>query len=183
MAGVDRKRLERLEAESGHATSIVRYAPRSRFRSHTHTGGEEFIVLEGTFSDSSGDFGPLTYVRNQVGSAHAPWSDDGCTIFVKLHQMESNDQPQVVRRIDDGRGVTTLYEDAKELVQLRRIHEADSLPLAGTEILVVRGSVEVTGALAGEFAAPSWIRVPTSAPIELRTSTSALLWTKTGHLP
>jgi anti-sigma factor ChrR (cupin superfamily) len=50
MHGVDRQMLDRMGAESGHATSIVRYAPDSWFSEHAHTGGEEFIVLEGVFS-------------------------------------------------------------------------------------------------------------------------------------
>jgi len=37
--------LDRIGAEVARATSIVRYAPGSAFSEHTHTGGEEFIVL------------------------------------------------------------------------------------------------------------------------------------------
>jgi anti-sigma factor ChrR (cupin superfamily) len=55
-------------------------------------GGEEFLVLEGVFSDEHGDDGPGTYVRNPVGSAHAPFSAAGCTILVKLRQMDPADQ-------------------------------------------------------------------------------------------
>ena len=64
-AGVDRRRLERACRESGHATSIVRYAPGSQFSGHTHTDGEEFLVLEGTFSDEIGDYPEGTYVRSR----------------------------------------------------------------------------------------------------------------------
>ncbi|MFT6395939.1 MAG: hypothetical protein ACJAYU_000681 [Bradymonadia bacterium] len=183
MPGVERKRLERLEAESGHATSLVRYAPDSRFRSHTHTGGEEFIVLHGVFSDDSGDFGPLTYVRNQVGSAHAPFSEGGCTIFVKLHQMSASESPQVTVEFRDDQEARTLYKDDAEHVQLRSLRADCSIEFVGVEILVLSGTVIASGALAGEFAAPSWIRVPTSAPVELRATESTLLWTKSGHLP
>lgn len=93
----------RLHADPGHravvdsgevarATSIVRYSPGSRFSPHEHGGGEEFLVLEGVFSDEHGDDGPGTYVRNPVGSAHAPFSAAGCTILVKLRQMDPADQ-------------------------------------------------------------------------------------------
>ncbi|PZN32088.1 MAG: cupin, partial [Proteobacteria bacterium] len=41
-AGVDRKMLDRIGGEVARATSIVRYAPGSRFAAHTHGGGEEF---------------------------------------------------------------------------------------------------------------------------------------------
>jgi len=83
-SGVERKMLDRVGGEVARASSIVRYLPGSRFPEHTHGGGEEFLVLEGVFSDETGDYGPGSYVRNPVGTSHAPFTDDGCTIFVKL---------------------------------------------------------------------------------------------------
>ncbi len=53
-----------------------------------HGGGEEFLVLDGTFVDEHGAYPAGTYVRNPVGSAHAPSAPDGCTILVKLWQMD-----------------------------------------------------------------------------------------------
>ena len=49
-AGVDRKMLDRIGEEVARATTIVRYLPNSQFPPHVHTGGEEFIVLDGIFS-------------------------------------------------------------------------------------------------------------------------------------
>jgi len=80
MPGVDRRMLDRLGDEVARATSIVRYAPKSSFSTHTHTGGEEFFVLEGVFQDEHGDFPAGTYVRNPPKSAHTPGSKPGCTI-------------------------------------------------------------------------------------------------------
>jgi len=77
MAGVERKKLERESAESGRATSIVRYAPNSKFSAHQHPAGEEIFVLEGVFSDESGDYPAGTYIRNPPGSEHAPFSREG----------------------------------------------------------------------------------------------------------
>src|SRR3569832_2845582 len=56
MAGVERRMLDRIGDEVARATSIVRYAPHSRFSPHVHGGGEEFIVLDGVFQDEHGDF-------------------------------------------------------------------------------------------------------------------------------
>ena len=56
IAGVDRRMLERIGGEVARATSLVRYAPRARFSSHAHGGGEEFLVLEGSFHDDAGDY-------------------------------------------------------------------------------------------------------------------------------
>src|ERR671922_130962 len=83
MPGVERKMLDRVGDEVARASSIVRYAPNSRFSAHTHGGGEEFLVLQGVFSDEHGDYSPGTYVRNPVGSCHTPHSEGGCTLFVK----------------------------------------------------------------------------------------------------
>ena len=86
--GVDRMMLDRIGDEVARATTIVRFAPRSRFDAHTHGGGEEFLVLDGVFSDETGDFPAGSYVRNPIGSRHRPHTDAGCTIFVKLHQFD-----------------------------------------------------------------------------------------------
>lgn len=48
-AGVDRRMLYREGAEVARATSIVRYAAGSAFPPHVHSGGEEIVVLSGTF--------------------------------------------------------------------------------------------------------------------------------------
>lgn len=95
MAGVDRRMLDRIGNEVARATSIVRYAEGSAFSEHTHSGGEEFIVLEGVFQDEHGDYPAGTYVRNPVGTHHIPRSDAGCTIFVKLWQFDPDDQEQI----------------------------------------------------------------------------------------
>ena len=54
MPGVERYMLDRVGGEVARATSLVRYAAGSRFDSHTHHGGEEFLVLEGVFQDQHG---------------------------------------------------------------------------------------------------------------------------------
>ena len=60
MVGVERRMLDRRGAEVARATSIVRYGPASRFERHSHGGGEEILVLEGTFCDEHGDYGAGT---------------------------------------------------------------------------------------------------------------------------
>lgn len=95
MAGVWRKPLAREEAERGHATSIVKYEAGSFFRSHPHPGGEEIFVMQGVFSDESGDYPAGSYFRNPPGTSHAPHSKDGCELFVKLHQFKADDRVQI----------------------------------------------------------------------------------------
>ncbi|NBU76757.1 MAG: cupin, partial [Planctomycetes bacterium] len=64
MVGVERRLLDRLGGEVARATSIVRYVPGSRFEPHNHGGGEEILVLEGTFTDEQGDYPTGSYLRN-----------------------------------------------------------------------------------------------------------------------
>ena len=90
--------LDRIGEEVARATSVVRYAPESRFSPHTHGGGEEFLVLDGVFQDEHGDFPAGCYIRNPPGSSHTPRSLPGCTIFVKLWQFDPGDRTHV--RID-----------------------------------------------------------------------------------
>ena len=77
LPGVDRRMLDRVGDEVARATSIVRYAPASRFPRHTHPDGEEILVLSGTFSDEHGDYPEGWYLRNPPDSAHRPSSRDG----------------------------------------------------------------------------------------------------------
>ena len=90
-AGIERRMLERIGGEVAIASTIVRYQPLSQFSSHVHEFGEEFLVLEGTFWDEYGRYPAGTYVRNPPGSRHAPFSNAGCVIFVKLRQMHPDD--------------------------------------------------------------------------------------------
>ena len=96
MPGVSRKPLAREDAERGHATSIVRYDPGASFSEHPHPLGEEILVLEGTFSDQTGDYPAGTYFRNPEGFRHAPFSEEGCVLLVKLHQFQTGDDAHVV---------------------------------------------------------------------------------------
>ncbi len=189
--GVDRRMLDRIGDEVARATTIVRYAPGSHFSGHTHTGGEEFFVLDGVFQDEHGDFPAGTYVRNPPTSSHTPGSKPGCTIFVKLWQFDLQDRHQM--RIDTNTaewskgqsGVETLdlYTDAREHVRMERWAPGTSVsldPPHGLEILVTAGSFSAIGE---EFEVQSWIRVPVGGSVELTAGANgATVWTKRDHL-
>jgi anti-sigma factor ChrR (cupin superfamily) len=67
--------------------ALVRWAPGTRFQAHTHWGGEEIFVLEGTFSDEYGDYPAGSWLRNPHLSRHQPFSDEGCLIYVKVGHL------------------------------------------------------------------------------------------------
>jgi len=54
--GVERKYLDRVGGEVAIASTVVKYAANSSFTRHTHDGGEEILVLDGVFSDETGNY-------------------------------------------------------------------------------------------------------------------------------
>jgi len=192
-SGVERLMLDRIGDEVARATSIVRYAPGSAFRRHEHAKGEEFLVLDGVFSDESGDFPAGTYVRNPPGSGHAPHSDSGCRILVKLRQFDPADLAHVVVDTRDERLWVTasdatatldLHSFASERVEMRKLEANRSFDLepgaGGAELLVVSGSLNYDGNLLG---VESWLRLPAGSKANLLAETATVAWIKTGHLP
>ena len=67
--------------------ALVRWAPNTQFNPHRHWGGEEIFVLEGTFQDEHGDYPAGSWLRSPHLSTHAPWSDEGCLIYVKTGHL------------------------------------------------------------------------------------------------
>lgn len=193
MAGVQRRMLDRDGEEVARATSLVRYAPGSQFSAHVHGGGEEFLVLEGTFSDEQGDYPPGTYVRNPVGSKHTPSSQEGCTILVKLWQMHPNDQQRVV--IDTpaaqwhpglvkGLTVLPLHMFGTENVALVKWAPGTQFQrhthYGGEEIFVLEGTFEDEQ---GQYPQGTWLRNPHGSVHHPFSREGCLIYVKVGHLP
>jgi hypothetical protein len=191
--GVERRMLERIGDEIALATSIVRYQPASQFPPHSHELGEEFVVLEGVFSDEYGDYSQGTYIRNPPRSSHAPYSKEGCVIFVKLRQMHADETEQVTirpstlqwRDIGDSTEVAQLYAKCSEIVCYQRVppgYESEwPASSQGEEIFVIDGSIQVHEA-SDTLERWSWLRHSPSQPIHIQSMTGALLWIKRGHL-
>jgi anti-sigma factor ChrR (cupin superfamily) len=192
LPGVERIMLDRIGDEVARATSIVRYAPGSRFDAHEHAMGEEYLVLDGVFSDQDGDHGPGSYVRNPPGTSHAPWSDDGCTIFVKLRQFQEGDGAEVSidtktgsfrRFLRDGLESLELHKHGLEVVRLLRLAAGAVVPrhghVAGEEILVLDGTLEDDF---GVYPAGTWNRHPPGSRHRAWSKEGCTIWAKTGHL-
>jgi len=193
IAGVERRMLDRIGEEVARATSIVRYAPCSKFSSHVHSGGEEFIVLEGVFQDEHGNYPVGSYIRNPPQSSHTPGSEEGCIIFVKLWQFDQSDRSEVKINIQDipaiadpnrlGVSLKRLYKDEREEVRIEQWEPNTEIKidaLGGAELLVLEGSFRE-----GEdhLQAQSWLRLPPSSIAIAHTGTDgATVWVKKGHL-
>jgi anti-sigma factor ChrR (cupin superfamily) len=74
--------LHQFEAEQ---VALVKWAPNTQFTAHTHWGGEEVFVLEGTFYDEHGEYPAGSWIRSPHQSAHTPYTrQDGALIYVKV---------------------------------------------------------------------------------------------------
>lgn len=192
MPGVKRIMLDRIGGEIARATSIVSYAPNSYFSAHEHGGGEEFLVLDGVFSDEHADYPPGSYVRNPIGTSHTPHSKDGCTILVKLHQFDPRDTEQKVSRplasdfvpgLVEGLGVYPLHSFEGENIALVRWQPGTRFNrhqhLGGEEIFVIEGIFEDEH---GTYPAGSWLRNPHRSEHTPFSRDGCLIYVKTGHL-
>jgi quercetin dioxygenase-like cupin family protein len=191
-AGVQRRMLFRIGDEKARATSIVRYAPGSRFARHGHAGGEEFLVLDGVFQDETGDFPAGSYVRNPPGTAHEPGSAPGCTILVKLWQFDAYDRARVVRRPGEGdtlfprpgvKSSVLLFEGAGERVIAEDWQSGAEVGIDnphGLEVFVVDGGFAEGGDTLTRW---SWLRLPAGTPVRAHVGPDgARVWYKAAPL-
>jgi anti-sigma factor ChrR (cupin superfamily) len=191
--GVERQMLDREGGEVARATSVVRYAPNTEFTPHTHDGGEEILVLDGCFSDERGNYSAGMYLRNPPGSQHAPYSTDGCTLFVKLRQFAQTDS-QALRL---NTKASDWYPGLVPGLSVMPLHEHDGISTAlvrwapntafnphvhpgGEEIYVLDG---VFHDEFGVYPKGSWIRSPRySKHAPFTKEEGALIYVKVGHL-
>lgn len=189
---VQRRLLERVGGEVARATSIVRYAPGARFNTHQHALGEEIFVLDGTLSDEAGSYGPGTYLKNPPGSDHAPFSEDGCTLFVKLRHLDPGDHERVVvntrqapwfQGLVPGLTVLPLSEFGTQHTAMVRwapgTYFNPHRHYGGEEIFVVEG---VFSDEHGRYPQGSWLRSPHLSAHQPFSVEGCLILVKTGHL-
>ncbi len=189
--GVLRKPLEREAAESGRTTSVVQFMPGSAFPSHSHPQGEEIFVLEGVFSDERGDYPAGSYLRNPSGSQHAPFSNEGCVLFVKLDQFQPGDtetlaintRQQAWQPGHGGLKVMGLHQFGTEHSALVWWPAGEVFQphthYGGEEIFVLEGEFIDEH---GRYPKGSWLRSPHASRHHPFVEQDTLIWVKTGHL-
>ncbi|NVK41706.1 MAG: cupin domain-containing protein [Oceanospirillaceae bacterium] len=189
-----RKRLHLVGTpEGGEVTSLVRYPPGAVFPPHPHPGGEEILVLEGLFSDAGGDWPAGSYLLNPEGFEHAPSSEPGCLLFVKLRQYPGSRRQWA---LDTGAmdwqtgtlpGVELkwLYRDDgyPETMRLERwapgtLPEPRAYP-GGVEVLVLEGSFNDEQAEYGRY---DWLRLPAGASHRPASRDGCVLYIKENGL-
>jgi anti-sigma factor ChrR (cupin superfamily) len=190
--GVDRKMLERDGDEVARATSLVRYAPNTKFTTHQHDLGEEFFVLDGVFEDEHGQYPAGTYVKNPVGSSHAPFTGTGCTLFVKLRYLDPSDEERVVintqsaewyQGLVPGLSVMPLANFGTTNTALVRwapgTYFNPHRHFGGEEIFVVDGVFEDEH---GKYPQGYWLRSPHMSAHKPFSVEGCTILVKTGHL-
>lgn len=189
--GILRKKLERELDEKGRATSIVEYKPGASFKYHSHPNGEEILVLDGTFSDQLGHYKKGTYIRNPPGSMHAPFSKNGCTLFVKLNQFSPGDTSRVCIDTSNatwlaGQGnlqVMPLHEFDNQHVALvkwpAKEHFQPHTHMGGEEIYVISGEFIDEH---GHYPAGTWLRNPHMSKHHPFVEEETIILVKVGHL-
>ena len=189
---VFRKRLHLYgPKESGQVTSIVRFEPDSTFSMHDHPEGEEILVLEGVFSDEAGDWKAGSYLLNPEGFRHAPFSKEGCLLFVKLRQYAGEGREYFALNTISGKwtpsgkpGVLTqtLYKNAafEDETRLERwepgVKAERDIP-GGAELLILEGSLEFDNQ---SLDTHTWLRLPPEARWQAQTHTGCTFYIKTG---
>lgn len=190
--GVERRMLYRVGGEIARATSLVRYAPGSAFPRHVHSGGEEILVLEGTFQDEHGDYPAGCYFRNPPGTSHVPASREGCVIFVRLWQFRHGDDAQIVRQPGEGEeappregavSARVLFDDGVERVSIERWRAGADIAASnahGLEALILSGEIAARGERLGP---QSWLRLPAGEPLRATCGPDgAAIWIKQAPL-
>ncbi len=73
------------EKGSDYECFFIRFKPGARSTPHVHTGGEEFLVVEGELEDCDGTvYKTGDFVCYEPGSRHSSYSAEGCLLLVVL---------------------------------------------------------------------------------------------------
>ncbi|MDC0644906.1 cupin domain-containing protein [Alphaproteobacteria bacterium] len=80
-----------LHQHDGENIALVKWAPHTVFNPHKHWGGEEILVIKGTFYDEHGEYPEGSWLRSPHMSEHRPYTkDDGALIYVKVGHLTSD---------------------------------------------------------------------------------------------
>jgi anti-sigma factor ChrR (cupin superfamily) len=68
-------------------TALVKWPAGEHFQPHRHFGGEEILVISGTFEDEFGSYPKYTWIRSPHMSQHAPFVQEETVILVKTGHL------------------------------------------------------------------------------------------------
>jgi len=193
--GVWRKRLELIgDTEKGMVTSIVRFDPGAGLPLHDHPMGEEVLVLEGTFADEHDTYPTGTWTLLPNNTPHAPKTEEGCTLLVKLCQYAGEGLPAFRKDVPyaskwretfPGREQYDLYNvpDTGLEAYIARLAPGTRSPHhvhdGGEEVFVISGELRDENHV---YTEGTWFRLPDGSSHQPWTETGCTLYVKRGHL-
>jgi len=85
--GIGNLRVSSLHTHGTESTALVWWPENEVFQPHTHWGGEEVVVIKGTFSDEFGEYPTGSWVRSPHLSQHFPRVAEETLILVKVGHL------------------------------------------------------------------------------------------------
>ncbi|HEY9658154.1 MAG TPA: cupin domain-containing protein, partial [Allocoleopsis sp.] len=179
------------EVQEHPVTMLTRFDPGGFCPLHGHPGGEEILVLQGSFQDETGVHPPGTYMLNPEGFVHHPYSPEGCLTFVKLRQHGGKNRQQVRTNIFEatwqpglipGIQVQFLYQQPgyPERVWIEKWQPGTRLSnvveTEVKEIFVIEGTWRDE---LGTYPTGSWLRYAPHSSYSPSTETGCLIYVKT----
>ena len=171
-------------------TMLTRFDSGGFFSLHGHPGGEEILVLQGSFEDEIGVHPPGTYMLNPEGFIHSPYSSEGCLTFVKLRQHGGKTRDPVRTNIYESPWQSGMIPQ----IEVKPLYQQVGYPekiwverwLAGTrlsnivetevkEIFVIEGTWNDE---LGHYPTGSWLRYPPNCPYSPASETGCLIYVK-----
>lgn len=188
-SSADGKRIIPLEQEGsagGRITSIIEYTAGAVFQTN-HLSGEEIFTLEGTLSNENGDYPAGTYIRYPAGISHKWFTNNGCKLFIKLNQIDSNDQEQIVIDTNntewhpgyDRLRVMPLAVNTALVKWPKGAKFLDHSHFGGEEIFVLKGEFIDEN---GRYPKGTWIRSPHLSSHNPYVEEDTIIFVRTGHL-
>jgi hypothetical protein len=193
--GNNKKYFERFERTKYYITVLIQFPAGRTFRKFGHEGGMELLVLSGVFSDSDGDYGAGSYVRNPAGTYHQPFTSNGCTVLLKLGRFQPMDRKRVVIDTmnsahrwlpvaDPGVSRLALHHFSEEDIYLYRIRSECWITFKhenhGLELFICNGSISVKGDL---YVPGDWLRYPVGSKVKVSAVGDVCLYVKKCFFP
>ena len=86
--GIGNLRVVSLHVHKTESTALVHWPANEIFQPHTHWGGEEIVVISGTFIDEHGKYPAGSWIRSPHMSQHYPSVEEETLILVKVGHLE-----------------------------------------------------------------------------------------------
>jgi anti-sigma factor ChrR (cupin superfamily) len=87
LQGIGNLQVMPLHSFETQHTALVKWPAGEYFQPHKHFGGEEILVISGTFKDEFGSYPKYTWIRSPHLSQHDPFVEEETIILVKTGHL------------------------------------------------------------------------------------------------